>query len=141
MDPAPDDPLDSVKASELKFNPASYNRNARDHTTQHAKQFKTKIDLRMKILHENVTTCTGNTPQVDYICPLTGELFIDPVCNNEGDTYEREAIVAHLRSGCEYDPFSRMPLKEADLRPNLFVIKMIENPIQLAVLPLDQELY
>ena len=117
-----------MKASELKFNPASYNRNARDHTTQHAKQFKTKIDLRMKILHENVTTCTGNTPQVDYICPLTGELFIDPVCsNNEGDTYEREAIVAHLRSGCEYDPFSRMPLKEADLRPNLFVIKMVDQ--------------
>ena len=127
MDPAPDDPLDSVKASELKFNPVSYNRNARDHTTQHAKQFKTKIDLRMKILHENVITCTGNTPQVDYICPLTGELFIDPVCNNEGDTYEREAIVAHLRSGCEYDPFSRMPLKEADLRPNLFVIKMVDQ--------------
>ena len=127
MDPAPDDPLDSVKASELRFNPDSYNRNARDYTTQHAKQYKTKIDLRMEILQENVTTCSENAPQVEYICPLTGELFIDPVCNNEGDTYEREAILAHLWSGCEYDPFSRLPLKETDLRPNLFVIKMVEQ--------------
>ena len=127
MEAAPDDPLDSVKASELKLNQASYWKNARDYTTQHAMQYRTKIDLRMKILQKNLTTSTGNAPQVEFICPLTGELFVDPVCNNEGDSYEREAILAHLRSGCEYDPFTRLLLKEDDLRPNLFIIKMVEQ--------------
>ena len=121
MDPAPDDPLDSVKANELRFNPTSYNDNARDYTEKHAKVFETKIKLRMKIL--------GSISPVDaeLVCPLTRELFVDPVTNNEGYTYEREAILVHIRSGHEYDPFSRKPLKEEDLRPNRMVTKLVKQ--------------
>ena len=121
MDPAPDDPLDSVKANELRFNPNSYNTNARAYTAKHAKQYPTTIDLQMKILGNN------SPADVELVCPLTKELFIDPVSNNEGDTYEREAILAHIRSGLKYDPFSRLPLKEEDLRPNKTVIRLVEQ--------------
>ena len=119
MDPAPDDPLDSVKANELKFNTNSYNNNARAYTGKHAKQFPTTIDLQMKILGKN------SPADVELVCPLTLELFVDPVSNNEGDTYELEAILRHIRSGHKYDPFSRLPLKEEDLRPNKTVMKLV----------------
>ena len=121
MDPAPEDPLDSLKASELKFDPTSYNNKARAYTEKHAKQYKTKIDLRIKILGNNLHH------DAELVCPLTQELFVDPVTNNEGDTYEREAIVAHIRSGREYDPFSRLPLKEEDLHLNKAAIKHVEK--------------
>ena len=121
MDPAPEDPLDSVKANELKFDPTSYNNNARAYTEKHAKEHKTKIDLRMKILGNNLHD------DAELVCPLTMQLFVNPVSNIEGDTYEREAIVAHIRSGREYDPFSRWPLKEEDLRPNKLIIKQVEQ--------------
>ena len=121
MDPAPDDPLDSVKANELKFNPVSYNKNAKAYTARHAQDHPTSIELRMKILGDN-------TPNdVHFVCPLTGELFVDPVITSDGYTYEREAILAHIMSGKEYDPFSRLPLNEEDLHPNKSIRNLVEQ--------------
>ncbi|KAI6660010.1 hypothetical protein LOD99_14351 [Oopsacas minuta] len=126
LDPAPDDPLDTVKATELKFNPNMYTANARAYTAKHAKQYKTTIDLKMKILMK-AESYDGDMYQSDYVCPLTGELFVDPCNNNEGETYEREAIESHIKSGCEYDPFSFLPLKEEDLRPNKSIKKIVDQ--------------
>ena len=37
-------------------------------------------------------------PPVDLCCPITRELFVDPVtCVGDGETYEREAIERHIR--------------------------------------------
>ena len=37
-------------------------------------------------------------PPLDLCCPITKELFIDPVfCMGDGETYEREAIERHIR--------------------------------------------
>ena len=37
-------------------------------------------------------------PPPDLCCPITKELFIDPVlCMGDGETYEREAIERHIR--------------------------------------------
>jgi WD40 repeat protein len=33
---------------------------------------------------------------VDYYCPVSGELFFDPVIADDGETYEREAIEQHI---------------------------------------------
>ena len=121
MDPAPDDPLDSVKANELKFNPTSYNTNARACTAKYAKDYPTSIDLQMKILG------TNSSADAELICPLTKELFENPVSNNQGDTYEFEAILAHIRSGKNYDPTSHLPLKEEDLRPNNTVKNLVKK--------------
>ena len=121
MDPAPDDPLDSVKANELKFNPNAYHQNAKGYTTKYARKYPTSIELRMDILGIN------SQVQVELVCPLTLELFEDPVITSEGDTYERGAILAHIRSGKEYNPFSRLPLKEEDLRPNKGIKRLVEQ--------------
>ena len=131
MDPAPEDPLDSVKASELKFDPTSYNNNARAYTEKHAKEHITNIELRIKILggkDDIKESIISNS--VELVCPLTMQLFVDPVTNNEGYTYEREPILAHIRSGREYDPFSRKPLKEKDLRPNIIVKELVKQYLE-----------
>ena len=126
IDPAPEDPLDSVKANELKFDPTSYNKNAKAYTEKHANN--TKIDLRIKILggKDDITQSIFSN-NVDLVCPLTMQLLVDPVTNNEGDTYEREAILEHIRSGKEYDPFSRLPLKEKDLRPSMLTNQLVKQ--------------
>ena len=95
MDPAPDDPLDTVKATELKFNLDLYMNNARAYTAKHAKQYKTAIDLQKLILKGNDDSSTHD---VEYVCPLTGELFVDAQLTKYGDSYEKEAILAHIRN-------------------------------------------
>ena len=122
MDPAPDDPLDTVKATELKFNHDLYMNNAIAYTAKHAKQYKTAIDLQKIILKGNDDNCEHD---VEYVCPLTGELFVDAWNTKEGDSYEKEAILAHIRNVGEYDPFSYAPLKEEDLSRNKALQRLV----------------
>ena len=124
MDPAPDDPLDTVKATELKFNHDRYMNNARAYTAKHAQQYKTAIDLQKLILKGNDDSSTHD---VEYVCPLTGELFEDVWNTKDGDSYEHEAILAYIRNVGEYDPFSFAPLKEEDLRPNRALQRLVDN--------------
>mmetsp|Transcript_27779 Transcript_27779/g.70816 ORF Transcript_27779/g.70816 Transcript_27779/m.70816 type:complete len:418 (-) Transcript_27779:191-1444(-) len=46
-----------------------------------------------------------DTPQ-DLQCPITLQLFIDPVINSAGHTYERSAIEGHLAQGRVNDPLT-----------------------------------
>ena len=122
IDAVPDDPLDSVKAALLRDDKTKhlYLRNARHHVEKNAKN-QTKIDIRIKLLG-----CEQKV-QAEYqsflICPMTLELFKDPVMTRYGDTYEREAIVEHLRSGKNYDPYTFKKLTVDNLHPN----KTIKN--------------
>ena len=65
---------------------------------------------------------TGNTnkeeiPADELICPITLELFRDPVRAKDGRVYEREAIVRWI-SQHGTSPFTRQPLQLNDLRPD-----------------------
>ena len=37
-------------------------------------------------------------------CPLSGKLFMDPVTTQYGHTYERHALLEHLRHNNNLDP-------------------------------------
>ncbi|NDC39477.1 MAG: U-box domain-containing protein [Proteobacteria bacterium] len=50
-------------------------------------------------------------------CPLTMEVFYDPVIDLQGHSFERRAIVKWLREKQE-SPITRMPMRVSDLRPN-----------------------
>jgi len=50
-------------------------------------------------------------------CPLTMEVFVDPVVDLQGHSYERRAIVTWLREN-SISPITRMPMRVSDLRPN-----------------------
>ena len=56
-------------------------------------------------------------PPNEFFCPITFEVMRDPVVASDGNSYERVAIKAVLRSGNGLSPLSREPLASA-LFPN-----------------------
>ena len=124
IDPETNDALDSVKATELRNDTPLYLQKAWDHAEIHAR-VKTKHEVRIELLG-----CDQDV-QVSYakhlVCPLTLALFVDPVITPEGETYEKDAILEHLRSGMNYDPFSYKELKEEELRANRAILSIVKN--------------
>jgi hypothetical protein len=60
-------------------------------------------------------------------CPITLELFRDPVCNCVGNTYERSAIEAHLaKPGAKRDPLTNEALANLSLVPNQSLRRMVQ---------------
>ncbi|KAI6661209.1 hypothetical protein LOD99_10137 [Oopsacas minuta] len=124
IDAEPDDPLDSVKATELRCHRDMYLQKAFDHADINAR-VRTKRDVRIDLLGSDQEV------QVNYpkhlVCPLTLDLFVDPVITPDGETYEKEAILEHLRTGKNYDPYSYKELDEKDLRPNKAVVSFVQT--------------
>ncbi|CAF1140225.1 unnamed protein product [Rotaria sordida] len=59
-------------------------------------------------------------------CPITNEIFEDPVVGDDGHTYERKAVTEWLtRNGTS--PITRQPMNIDSLKPNYTVKKMIEE--------------
>lgn len=56
------------------------------------------------------------------LCPISQEIFEDPVSTSDGHTYEKKAIENWLQNHCT-SPITGLPLSDKNLRPN-FVIKM-----------------
>jgi len=61
----------------------------------------------------------------ELICPITEEIFFDPVMTSDGQTYERKAIEIWLRDH-DTSPISNSKLPNKNLIPN-FVIKKLVN--------------
>lgn len=60
----------------------------------------------------------GKESVPDYLtCPLTKQLFVDPVNTPSGNTYERAAIMEYIREHGK-DPLSKQKLKASHLSPN-----------------------
>ncbi|CAF3411838.1 unnamed protein product [Rotaria socialis] len=59
-------------------------------------------------------------------CPLTCDIFRDPVIGQDGHTYEREDIIAWLQQHGT-SPITREPMTIESLRPNHIVRKMIDE--------------
>jgi len=62
----------------------------------------------------------------EYTCPITQEIMKEPVCDNEGNTYDKQAIMKWL-SRNRTSPISRQPLSTADLRPNIALKNLISD--------------
>ena len=56
-------------------------------------------------------------------CKITLSLMQDPVITNEGQTYEREALMAHLQKNANFDPTTRKPV--TDIYPNRALKKAV----------------
>ncbi|WP_194847733.1 U-box domain-containing protein [Candidatus Neptunochlamydia vexilliferae] len=75
----------------------------------------------------------------DLLCPLTLDLFKDPVITNDGHTFEREAIEMHLKNSSTC-PLTRKSLKKEDLRPNRALKNRAETLAQKFPIPLPASL-
>jgi len=64
--------------------------------------------------------CDEDLPPEDFICPITQQIFRDPVQDLFGHTYERIAILSWLsRNGtC---PMTRKPMRASELIPNVLM--------------------
>ena len=61
-----------------------------------------------------------------FKCPITMEIMSDPVSGNEGEVFERSAIVEWLLNN-NTSPITRNPLSIGDLRSCLPIKSMIEE--------------
>jgi hypothetical protein len=60
-------------------------------------------------------------------CPITMELFVDPVLADDGYTYERTAIVEWVKNHKETSPMTRQPIKLKDLKSNRVVKQLADQ--------------
>ncbi|CAF0915368.1 unnamed protein product [Adineta steineri] len=60
------------------------------------------------------------------ICPITFDLFRDPVVAEDGHSYEREAIINWIRANGT-SPLTREPLTVGALRPNHTLKKLVDE--------------
>lgn len=58
------------------------------------------------------------TPPPELLCPISGDLFRDPVRLASGQTYSRDSIVRWLASGNPSCPLTRQSVDPLDLQPD-----------------------
>jgi len=68
---------------------------------------------------------SGGTHDAMY-CPITMEVMVEPVIDNQGVSYEKKAIEAWLLNN-DTSPVTRQPLKLSDLKPNHALRDIIEE--------------
>ncbi|XP_057794846.1 putative E3 ubiquitin-protein ligase LIN-1 isoform X2 [Salvia miltiorrhiza] len=64
-------------------------------------------------------------PPKDFVCPITGQIFNDPVTLETGQTYERRAIQEWMSRGNTTCPITRQPLSAASLPKTNYVLKRL----------------
>ena len=62
----------------------------------------------------------------EFICPITNEIMNDPVIDNDGNSYEKNAILEWLKRS-KTSPITRKNLYEHNLSPNRALKNMIEK--------------
>ncbi|CAF1086367.1 unnamed protein product [Didymodactylos carnosus] len=67
----------------------------------------------------------SNSLEDSLICPITYELFKDPVVAEDGHTYEKDAIIAWIKKGGT-SPLTHQKLAVETLRPNYVVKKLVD---------------
>ncbi|XP_038896990.1 putative E3 ubiquitin-protein ligase LIN-1 [Benincasa hispida] len=72
---------------------------------------------------ENVTHIVR--PPKDFVCPITGQIFSDPVTLETGQTYERKAIQEWLKRGNTTCPITRQPLSSTVMPKTNYVLKRL----------------
>jgi hypothetical protein len=60
-------------------------------------------------------------------CPITLEIFVDPVLASDGHTYERSAIVEWIKHHNSTSPMTRQPMKIKELKSNRLVKELADK--------------
>ncbi|CAI9116943.1 OLC1v1018239C1 [Oldenlandia corymbosa var. corymbosa] len=82
----------------------------------------------------------GSRPPKDFVCPITGQIFNDPVTLETGQTYERRAIQEWIDRGNVTCPITRQPLSATELPKTNYVLKRLITSWKEQHPGLDQEL-
>lgn len=96
----------------------------RDIRLKHEQTLREKNQQRTKNsdeLEKKISVNGGQHLLPTFTCPLTKELFHDPVILSDGFTYERGAIEKWLADGNKRSPMTNMPLTSTELFPNIAI--------------------
>ena len=63
----------------------------------------------------------------EMVCPLTKQLFVDPVITTFGHSYERKALLEYVREHGSIDPVAQKPIDTSQLTPNVTLKKLMET--------------
>ncbi|XP_031407386.1 putative E3 ubiquitin-protein ligase LIN-1 isoform X2 [Punica granatum] len=74
---------------------------------------------------ESEKLTSGSKPPKDFVCPITGQIFSDPVTLETGQTYERKAIQEWLERGNTSCPITRQALSASTLPKMNYVLKRL----------------
>ncbi|KAG0454650.1 hypothetical protein HPP92_023942 [Vanilla planifolia] len=94
-----------------------------------------------RVVADNFLASTKQAPPKDFVCPITNQLFDDPVTLETGQTYERRAIQEWLDRGNMTCPITRQKLHSAKLPKTNYVLKRLiaswqeENDCSTTVTP------
>ncbi len=91
---------------------------------QKEKQKPVQVDDQ---LEKQIISTGGNNMLDCFTCPLTREIFRDPVILSDGFTYEREAIQHWLSLGHRRSPMTNMELTNVDLVPNMVIKQALQE--------------
>ncbi|KAG7358829.1 U-box domain containing protein [Nitzschia inconspicua] len=75
-------------------------------------------EKRCKVVHSQQEMDAIDIPD-EFICPLTLEIFSDPLISKHGHNFERRAILEWLAEGSSECPLTRKPLSPSMLIPNV----------------------
>ncbi|XAR61650.1 Ubiquitin--protein ligase [Bertholletia excelsa] len=70
-------------------------------------------------------SASQSKPPKDFVCPITGQIFCDPVTLETGQTYERKAIQEWMKRGNTTCPITRQPLSATTLPKTNYVLKRL----------------
>ena len=76
---------------------------------------------------EKMRKVLGNRIPPEFVCSITGEIFVDPVMTSDGQTYERFAIQEWFKNGHVKSPLSGVHLSNTQLIPNNSLRKLIDE--------------
>ncbi|KAG9148928.1 hypothetical protein Leryth_025233 [Lithospermum erythrorhizon] len=74
---------------------------------------------------DNQPVAGKHTPPKDFVCPITSNLFDDPVTLETGQTYERKAIQEWVERGNSTCPITRQRLQSDQLPKTNYVLKRL----------------
>ena len=110
-----------------------------DELTERFIDFMAYLDEENSVSEENPLDKLGPEPELpsslpesvktQLTCPITYEIYREPVIDHEGNTYERVAILNHLKKN-KTSPMTRNELEEKDLAPNRAVKDLIQALVQ-----------
>ncbi|XP_056611869.1 uncharacterized protein LOC130428053 isoform X2 [Triplophysa dalaica] len=116
--PEAEDPLDSVLAEEFQTNKQGFEQAAKAETAKSAGQSVESIE--MKYVGESSEAVPPH-----LLCPLSKQMFVDPVRSKYGAVYERKAIEEWLKTN-QIDPVMKKPLSSGDLKQDTIIIRAIQ---------------
>lgn len=125
------DPCSSDSDAELEASTSSGSFISRRSQTRksehhfHAESSRSPIHLMKDTGNPPGGTKHGLTPPKDFVCPITSQIFDDPVTLETGQTYERKAIQEWLERGNSTCPITRQKLQSAHLPSTNYVLKRL----------------